>query len=86
MAHARDHKVADFLYECIFTRFRLPKEIVIDQGAQFISNLIIELMKKYMIHHGTSSPYHPQANGQEKITNKEIEAILTKIVFIHMSD
>jgi len=34
MAHARDHKVVDFLYECIFTRFGVPREIVMDQGAQ----------------------------------------------------
>ena len=63
MTHARDHTVADFLYEYIFTKLGVPREIVMDQAAQFTSNLIIELMKKYMIHHGTSSPYHPQANG-----------------------
>ena len=57
-----------------------------DKGAQFTSNLITKLMKKYMIHHGTSSPYHPQANGQVEITNKEIESILTKIVAIHKRD
>ena len=62
MTHARDQEVAYFLYECI-TRFGVPKEIFTDQGAQFTSNLIAELMKKHMIHHGTSSPYHPQANG-----------------------
>ena len=33
MTHAKDHKVVDFLYECIFTRFKVPKEIVTDQGA-----------------------------------------------------
>ena len=35
MAYARDHKVAYFLYECIFTKFGVPREIVTDQGAQF---------------------------------------------------
>ena len=64
MTHARDHKVVDFLYECIFTQFGVPREIVIDQGVQFTSNLISELMKNYMVHHGKSSLYHPQANGQ----------------------
>ena len=58
MTHARDHKVEKFLYECMFTRFRVPREIVTDQGPQFTSNLITELMKKYMVHHGKSSPYH----------------------------
>ena len=45
MTHAHDHKVAEFLYEEIFTRYGVPKEVVTDQGAQFTSNLIIELMK-----------------------------------------
>ena len=63
MKHARDHKVENFLYECIFTKFGVPREIVTNQGAQFTSNLIAKIMKKYMIHHGTSSSYHPQANG-----------------------
>lgn len=86
MTHAKDHKVTDFLYECIFTRFGVPREIVRDQGAQFTSNLIVELMKKYMIHHGTSSSYHSQANGQVEITNREIEEFLNKIVSIHKWD
>ena len=30
MEHARDHKVEDFIYECIFTRFGVPREIVMD--------------------------------------------------------
>ena len=63
MTHARDHKVVYFLYEFIFNRFGVPREIFTYQGAQFTSNLIVELMKKYIIHHGTSSPYHPQATG-----------------------
>ena len=78
MKHARDHKVVDFLYECIFTWYGVPREMVIDQGAQFTSNINIGLIKKYMIHHDTSSPYHPQANGQVEITNKEIESISPK--------
>jgi len=45
MKHARDEKVGEFLYEEIFTHYGVPKELVIDQGAQFTSNLILELMK-----------------------------------------
>ena len=44
MKHDHDHKVAKFLYEEIFTCYGVPKELVTDQGAQFTSNLINELM------------------------------------------
>ena len=40
MKHARDHKVVEFLYEEIFTHYGVPKELVIEEGAQFTSNLI----------------------------------------------
>ena len=72
MRHARDHKVVDFLYECIFTRFGVPREIFTNQGEKFTSNLIIELMQEYMVCHTKSSPYHPQAKGEAEITNWEI--------------
>lgn len=42
--HARDNKVANFLYEEIFTRYEVPREIVTNQGAQFTSTLIIALV------------------------------------------
>jgi hypothetical protein len=32
--------VVDFLFEEIFTRFGVPREIVIEQGTQFTSNLV----------------------------------------------
>jgi hypothetical protein len=35
-------------------------------------------MKEHNIHHIKSTPYHPQANGQAEVTNRELENILTK--------
>ena len=40
--------------------------------------MIATLMKEYTIHHGKSSPYHPQANVQLEVMDRELEAILTK--------
>ena len=51
MKHACDHKVAEFLYEEIFTCYGVPKELVTNQGAQFTSNLINEMMTQYNIRH-----------------------------------
>lgn len=83
MKHPRDKNVAKFLYEFIFTRFGVPRELQSDQGPQFTSNLIATLMQEYQIRHGKSSPYHPQENGQVEVTNRELENILTKTVSLH---
>lgn len=86
MKHARDEKVAKFLYEEIFTCYKVSRELITDQGAQFTSNLITTVMKEYNIRHQKSSPYHPQENGKAEITNREIGTILAKIVQMHKKD
>ena len=45
MKNARDEKVAKFLYEEIFTCYKVLRELVTYQGVQFTSNLITEVMK-----------------------------------------
>jgi transposase InsO family protein len=81
-----EQSIVDFLFEEIFTRFGVPREIVTNQGTQFTSNLVKALTKQYKIKHRMSSPYHPQANGQVESTNKVIEAILTKTFQLHHKD
>ncbi len=63
-------RVARFLYENIITRFGCPLEFVSDQGAEFLNQVIHELMQKHMIVHKKSTVYYPQANGQAESTNK----------------
>jgi hypothetical protein len=38
------------------------------------------LLPKYHVTHRTSTAYHPQTNGQAKISNQEIKSILEKTV------
>jgi hypothetical protein len=38
--YANEQSIVDFLFEEIFTFFGVPREIVIDQGTQFTSNLV----------------------------------------------
>ena len=45
------------------TLFGIPKTILSDQGTDFMSNLIKELLKLFKTKHITSSPYHPETNG-----------------------
>eukprot|EP00253_Pinus_taeda_P014627 PITA_14627 len=66
--------------ENIFDKFGYPRELVTDQGSQFTSNLIEDFLAHHKIKHRTSTPYHPQANGQVEVTNRALEGILTKVV------
>ena len=56
---AREKSVVKFIYDDIFTRFSVPREIVTDQGTQFTSKMMRELTEKCGIKHCKSSPYHP---------------------------
>ena len=59
---------------------------MIDQGSQFTSKMVKDLVENYKIKHGKSTPYHPQENGQVESTNKTIEGILTKTMHLHRRD
>eukprot|EP00253_Pinus_taeda_P006412 PITA_06412 len=56
-------KVVEFLRENIFYKFGYPRELVIDQGSQFTSNLIEDVLTHHKIKHRTSTPYHLKSNG-----------------------
>lgn len=62
------------------------EKLLLDQGPKFTSILITTLVNKYNIEHRKSTPYHPQANGQVEVTNREMKAILTKTIALHRKD
>lgn len=86
MRNSRDTEVAQFFYAEIFCMYGVPYEIVTDQGPQFTSILIAQLVKEFETRHKNLTPYHPQFNGQVEVTNKELENILTKIMQVHKRD
>eukprot|EP00253_Pinus_taeda_P027379 PITA_27379 len=75
-----EENVDEFLRENVFYKFGYPRELVTYQGNQFTSSMIEELLSHHKIKHRTSTPYHPQANGQAEVTNRALENILTKLV------
>eukprot|EP00253_Pinus_taeda_P031973 PITA_31973 len=80
LLRANEESILTFLFEEIFVRFGLPRELVTDRGPPFNSHGFKDTLQKYQIRHKVTTPYHPQANGQVKSMNKFIEAILTKTV------
>ena len=59
MTKATKNAVLSFLFEEIFVRFGVPRQIVTDQGAQFTSKLVRDLTEKYKIEHMKSISYQP---------------------------
>ena len=72
--------VAKFLRSHIFTRFGTPRALIIDGGTHFCNKLVDNVLGKYGVRHRTSLAYHPQTNGQAKVSNREIKSILEKMV------
>ena len=72
--------IAKFIFENIFTRYGLSLEIVSNQGVHFVNEVIEYLLAEFMVTHKRSTPYHPQANGLAKSTNKTLCIELTKVV------
>eukprot|EP00253_Pinus_taeda_P009033 PITA_09033 len=60
---ANKEAVLTFLFEEIFVRFGLPRELVTDGGPPFNSHGFKNTLQKYHIKHKMTTPYHPQANG-----------------------
>ena len=72
--------VVGFLQRNILNRFGTPRTIISDGGSHFANKVFDKLMGKYGIKHIMSLSYHPQTNGQDEISNKEIKKILEKTV------
>ena len=53
-----------------------PKELLSDQGRQFISQEFLEFRTNHHIKHRFTTPYNPQCNGIVERTNKTIGEIL----------
>ena len=72
--------VAKFLRTHIFTRFGTPRALITDGGTHFFNKMVDKVFQKYGVRHRTSLAYHPQANGQAEVSNREIKSILEKTV------
>ena len=60
---ATEEEVINFLFEDIFIRFGVPRELVTDGGPPFTSHGFKSTLQQYHIQHRMTTTYHPQANG-----------------------
>ncbi|RDX93415.1 gag-pol, partial [Mucuna pruriens] len=59
-----------------FLKFGVPKALISDQGTHFCNRVMSSLLEKYGVLHRIAIPYHPQANGQAEVFNREIKKTL----------
>ena len=78
--------VVAFLKKFIFNRFGVPRDIISDGGSHFCNKLLENVLAKYGVVHKVTTPYHPQANGQAEVSNREIKRILAKVVNVNRKD
>ena len=56
------------------------RAIISDDVSHFNNSHFQALLKKYGVHHRITTPYHPQANGQVEVSNREVKTILKNII------
>ena len=78
--------VMGFFQRNILNIYGAPRTIISDEGSHFANKLCAKLMSKYGVRHVMGLTYHPQSNGQAKVSNREIKNILEKTVNISRKD
>ena len=79
-------EVICFLKKNIFSRFGVPKAIILDGGKHSVNRLFATLMHQYGVKHKVATPYHPQTFGHVELSNREIKNILQKTVNVTQKD
>ena len=64
----------------LFSRVGIPEEILSDQGANFMSELLQELYHLLHIRRIRTTPYHPQTDGLVERFNGTLKGMLRKFV------
>ena len=72
--------VVGFVQRNILNRYGAPRTIISDERSHFANKLFAKLLSRYGVRHAMGLAYHPQSNGQAKISNREIKNILEKTV------
>ena len=78
--NADSNAVKRLFTDIIFPRFGVPRAVISDGGKHFINRQFDNLLSCHGVTHKVTTSYHPQANGQAEISNREIKSILEKTV------
>ena len=79
VANKKAQNVASLILTEIFPRYGAPLEIVTDNGAENVNEIMREIMASLNIKHITTSPYHPQSNTKVERFHRFLGDILSKL-------
>ena len=71
--------VAKLLLNEIFRRYSWVETMVSDNGSNYVSELIQEILKQGHVAHIKTSPYHPQSNGKVERAHRTMVSCLAKV-------
>jgi len=63
----------------IYSRVGVPKQVVHDQGSQFMSEVMAEVSRLLSVQNLVSTQYHPQCNGLVERYNGTLKNMLKKV-------
>jgi transposase InsO family protein len=78
--------VAEALVINFFCRFGVPRELHNDQGRNFESHLMQEVLQCLGVKNTRTTPLHPQSKGMVERYIKTVEEHLRKVVALHQRD
>lgn len=74
------------LYNNLFARLGLPRQLHSDQGPNFESRLVAELCKLTGVHRTRTTPFHPRSDGQTERMNRTLLQMLRTTASDHPRD
>lgn len=79
LRQATASSVVKWLEDYVILIYGAPRQIIVDNGAQFRSSLFRNLMKNYGISINYTANYHPQANPVERV-HRVVKTMLSSYV------
>ena len=79
VANQSAETIARLLVEEICCRHGAPEQLLSDRGANFLSDLVMEVCKLLQIDKVNTSGYHPQTNGLVEKFNSTLIGMISKV-------
>jgi transposase InsO family protein len=74
-----------FLYEWIFIQFGTPFKIISDNGPQFLSEVMKNLLTRLVVKYKFTTMYKPNTNGLVERINKTLCSMLANEAKVHVN-